>query len=203
MTLITWLGLFVWVGAIALLSIPFRVKASGYVHDQAGLGYRLELDWGLGLVAVGLANGHPLRLYLFGLKVGHLPQKTKTDKKKKERKKKRRNPLAIAGWGRQHHPQLLSILRRFLRACHLTGIVRGRIGLPDPADTAKLHILGAGAAILPKGFRWRVTCRYDEEVVDLASEIRARVIIGQFMLIALGLLLRSENRQMLRQLPQT
>lgn len=199
-------AIFIWVLCgvagllLALLVIPFRIALEGKANDQQGTDFRLVIDWAMGLVCFKAVKGHPLSIYLAGLRVWRVSPTP--GKKKKGSKKRRPNPRTLIRWAIHHFDRIRFILNRFLSASGLRGYLRGQIGLSDPADTAKIHMFSNIFNRQSKHFKVAIRCRYDEEIVDLKAGLQARLIVGYWGLIALELLFDKQNRIMLRSLPQ-
>jgi hypothetical protein len=226
-TLLIWIGIGIALAILALLVIPIRIDAGASVDDRNGLGYLLIADWALGLFSVRMDSGRAAGVYLAGWRVCHLPKKSETKKEvrkksgkkiavkrrgmppeypqKKDRKKsmrKKRSPKAWLTWIRNNYQRIGHVLRRFAGACFLQGYVTGKIGLPDPADTAHVGILAGLLQVQSSSFNLSLATAYDCETIHIAARVRSTLIIGYLGLVALGLLLDKRVRMMLRTRPQ-
>jgi len=113
---------------------------------------------------------------------------------------KRRRPWSFAGVVKDHFQTMTGIFDRMARAAFLKGHLTGRIGLPDPADTATFGWL-CRMVNLPSGrFRLALACDYNEEIIQAEAAARATLIFGYLGLVAGLLLLRSQTRMMLHSL---
>ena len=191
------IGLIILIGLAALLIVPWRIRLSGATDHQGGLSYAASLDWALGAVRVAGAAGQPWRLYIVGLPVAHFPGLSKAGKKKKERKS---SPLAFARIIKRYHRTMIGVLDRIAGAAFLRGHLLGRIGLPDPADTAQLALLCRWMELSSKHFNLKLDWVYDQEIVQIQADLSATVIIGYLLLTAGLLLLDRQTRMMLRSL---
>ena len=85
-----------------------------------------------------------------------------------------------------------------LSTLHLTGQVKGSLGLGDPADTAWLAVLLMQLESRFERFRWAVQIDYTDEVIDLNGRIQAWLVPGQLILVGLALFLRRDVRMALK-----
>jgi len=194
------IGLIICIGLAGLLIVPWRIRLSGAGDHQDGFSYAASLDWALGAMRVAGAAGQPWRLYIVGLPVVHFPRLSKAGKKKKKKKKRKSSPLAFARIIKRDHRTMIGVLARIAGAAFLRGHLLGRIGLPDPADTAQLALLCRWMELSSKHFNLKLDWVYDEEIVQIQADLSATVIIGYLLLTAGLLLLDRQTRMMLRSL---
>jgi hypothetical protein len=189
-----------------LLLLPLRVLVDGVADDRNGLGYNLIVDWGFGFVA---AKAQPLevpRLYLMGIPVGRVHLSAKAAQKKKPTNKlqnKRKSSMAWLSWGKNNLKGLSAILIRFMRAIYLQGHLVGHFGLSDPANTACLGLLWNSVKRPSKHMHIDLVCVYEREIIHIEARLQATLIIGYLLIVAVGLLLKKENRTILRSIFQT
>ncbi len=204
------LSVFVWAAMItgilllALLLIPIRIRLSGLVDDQKGFGYKVAIDWAFGFLKVYTADGQPISLLLLGFRIWHFSLKLgKKEKAKKKLKDKLYSARAVSRWIQKYFQRINIIIKRFARAIFLKGSITGRIGLSDPADTAKIAYFCDRLRIQEGPFQLAIACDYGHEMINMKARVQATLIIGYLGLVALRLILERETRIMLRSLPQT
>ena len=197
----TWFAAIIGGLALVLLIAPVRIRIEGAIDDHEGVGYELGFDWALGLLSAGKIAGDPWRLSVAGIRVMRLPAiKWKKQQKEKKHKKKKKPAGRIANLARNHFPAAKRILAVMARAAFLRGRLAGRIGLPDPADTVKIDLLGR---LLNRQSRWfdlSLACDYAEEIIRIDASVRATLILGYLGLAAGMLMLERQTRMMLRSL---
>ena len=187
--------------ALVLLIVPWRIRLRGWADHQKGFSYSASLDWGLGVLRVDGTAGRPWQLSVLRLTVVQFARFPKPKKKKKKKKaEKKSSPLALAGIIRSDRHIMIRILGRMTRAAFLKGHLRGRIGLPDPADTARMALLCRSMRLASQHFNLVLDWVYDDEVVDIHADLGATFVIGFLLLSAGGLLLDRQTRVMLRRL---
>lgn len=186
---------------LVLLLAPIRIRVGGQMDDHQGLGYALNLDWSFGLAGLDKAEDRPWQLSVMGLRVMRFSA-SKKEKKIKEKKtkaiKKRSWPIARAV--NEHFQTMVGILDRLTRAAFLKGRLTGRIGLSDPADTAKFGLLCRMVNRPSHRFTMALACDYDEEIIHVEVLAQATLIFGYLGLVAGMLLLQRQTRMMLRSL---
>ena len=188
---------------LALLLLPVRIRLSGLADDQEGLGYQLVIDWAFGFVTVHAVNGEPISLFFLGLRVWRFSSKAgEKEKAEKKPKEKKFSARGLFIWTKDNFQIINVILKRFARAIFLKGYLIGRIGLPDPADTAKIGLLCKLIKIPTERFRLAIACVYDNEIININASVQATLIIGYLGLVAIVLILQRQTRIMLRSLPQ-
>ena len=203
-TIITWLCIFLGSFLLLLLWVPFRINLSGQADDREGSSYKLEMDWAFGLITIRLVQGEPVTLFLFGCRIWRLSIKSlKKEMMKKAPKKKKTSIQDIALWIKRHFQQIAVILKRFARAVFLRGYFVGWIGLPDPADTARIGLLSQLMEISKERFKLTIICVYDQEIIKINGRAQITLIIGYLGLIALIQLLKKDTRLMIRGLART
>lgn len=213
------LSILLWILAVlgglllALLLLPFGLRAAGSVHQGRADG-RFAAGWAWGLISLRLARDG-LTLRLLGLRIHRLQlgggqrgrarqdeQKQKAEKDKQEKKEKKdKQDAGEQGGARgllRHRRTLLRMIGRLIRALHVRGRLRGTVGLDDPADTAYVALLLALLAGRTRGLALEVDCDYTDEQIELDGWIGMRIWIIELGLVALGLLLRKRNRRALR-----
>lgn len=196
MNLLSIIGLVIIIGLLVLLTVPWRIRLNGYADDQKGVAYVVSLDWGLGAIRVAKSMDRQWALFILGMPVAHFSGFPKSKREKKKKGKK--SPRALAGAIRRHRHTLIHILGRMTRAAFIRGHLIGRIGLPDPADTALIALFFRLARLPFERFKLSVNCIYDEEVVYIHAKLRATLIIGYLLLTAGMLFLERRTRMMLR-----
>jgi hypothetical protein len=195
MNLFTIIGIVILIGILILLTVPWRIRLNGWVDDQKGVAYSASLDWGLKVLQIAKTMGRALELSILGLPVARFSGFPKSKKKQKKEKKTSR---AIAGVINRHRQAIIQILVRMARAVFLKGHLVGRIGLPDPADTALIALFSHLVRQPSERFKMALTCVYDEEVVHIHANLHATLLIGYLLLTAGMLLLERPTRMMLR-----
>lgn len=199
MNLWTLLGLVIFAGALVLLVVPWRIRLNGWADHQKGFSYAASLDWALGVFRIAKAFGQPWRLYFLGLPVAKFTAFPKP-KKRKKKKEKKSSSLAFAGIVKRDHPTMIRTLGRLTRAAFLEGHLTGRIGFPDPADTAQIALFCRLARLPSQRFNLALDPVYDEEVIQIHADLGATLIFGYLLLCAGMLLLDRQTRMMLRSL---
>jgi hypothetical protein len=195
-SLLTWIGIVVGALLLLLLIVPFRMRLKGLVDDRVGLDYELAIDWVFGLITVIAVHGKPVTVFISGIRIWGFSMKSL--KKEKKARKKKFSAAGIFQWKTHHFQRAIMIIKRFARALFLKGYIKGRIGLPDPADTAQLGLLFSLLRISKDRFGLSINCVYDDEIINLNARVQATLIIGYLGLVALGLLLEKETRVMMR-----
>ncbi len=201
---LTYIGTIIGLLLLVLLVVPFRIRLTGQADDRKGLSYKLSLDWAFGVVEIIAVHGKPFGIFFFGFRIGSFSiESWKREKKEKEPKKKRFSVRILFQWIKEHFQQILMILKGFARAFFLKGYIEGWIGLPDPADTARIGLLCRQIRISKDRFKLTVGCVYDREIIKINARVQATLIIGYLGLVALRLILEKETRVMLRGLART
>ena len=198
MNLWTIIGLIIFAGALMLLIVPWRIRLNGRADHQKGFSYAASLDWAFGAIRVAKTVDQPWGLFILGLPVAHFSGFPKP--KKKAKKEKKSSPLAFAAIIKRDHQTMIRVLGRMTRAAFLKGHLGGRIGLPDPADTARIALLCRLAGLPSKRFNLALDWVYDGEVIHIHADVGATLIIGYLLLSAAILLLDGQTRVMLRSL---
>jgi hypothetical protein len=198
-SILTWIGIVFGSILLLLLIVPFRVRLNGLADDREGLNYELAMDWAFGLITVIAVHGRPVTISVSGIRIwGFSIKSLKKEAKEKQARKKGVSATGMFKWIKQHFQQVTMIIKRFARALFLKGYIVGRIGLPDPADTARLGLLFQLLRVSKDRFRLSINCVYDDETINLNARVQATLIIGYLGLVALGLLLEKETRVMIR-----
>lgn len=201
------LGILIWVSIVfgsiflLLLIIPFRVSISGCADDRKGLDYELALCWAFGFIRVIAVQGEPITIFILGLRIWRLS--IESWKKQKKTKKKKESARAIVPWIKRHYQQIAKIIKQFIRAVFLKGHIVGWIGLPDPADTARIGLLCQPLHISKDRFKLSINCVYDQEIFKIDARVQITLIIGYLGLTALSQILKKDTRVMIRGLAQT
>jgi hypothetical protein len=204
LTASTWIAIVISLVLLALLLLPIRILLSGLADDQKGLGYQLVIDWAFGIFTIQAVNGKPISLFFLGLRMWpFLSRAGKKEKVKKKAKKKKYSARALFGWTTNNLQRINVILKRFACAIFLKGYLIGRIGLPDPADTANIALLCKLIKIPTERFKLAIACVYDDEILNIKASVQATLIISYLGLAAVELILERETRIMLRSLLQT
>jgi hypothetical protein len=200
-------SVFLWIGAIAgglvlvVLITPLRIRINGRIDDRQGVGYDLDVDWAVGVLSIDKRFGNPWQLYVLGRRAMRFSGTGKRGgKKEKKRKKKRISPRSFAGPVKNHFQAFIRILEELARAAFLRGGLRGRIGLADPADTAKIGLIGHLANLRFRRFILLLACDYEEEVIEIEAAAQATLILGYLGLVAGRLMLQRQTRMALRSL---
>jgi hypothetical protein len=203
-TLLTWISMVIGSLLLLLLMLPFRISLHGQADDRKGLSYEIALDWAFGVIAFIVVHGQPARLFFFGFKIWSFSiEWGKKEKAKKKSERKRFSAQTLFQWTKEHFQQIAMILKRFARAVFLKGYIEGWIGLPDPADTARIDLLCQQLRISKDRFKLAVYCVYDREIIKINAKVQATLIMGYLGLVAIGLLLEKKTRVMIRGLAQT
>jgi hypothetical protein len=203
-TIFSWIGMVIVLLISILLIVPVRFFVAGFVDDREGLDYRIIADWAFGLVSFRAVSGRPAALYITGLHVCQISLiYGKKRQKQKKPGKKKSSPLKWFRWARRNLPPLNRILSSFARAALLKGFISAKIGLPDPADTAIVGIIGGPMQIETRHFYMSLTTVYDYEIVQIRSQAQSALIVGWFGLVMIGLLLEGQVRKMHRNIKQT
>ncbi len=190
------IGLIFLIGILILLTVPWRIRLNGWADPEKGLSYWVSLDWALGAVRVSKAYGRPWRLHILGLPVAHFAHFPVPKGKRKKKKEKKSSPLAFAGIIKRNHHTMIRILGRMARAAFLEGHVKGRIGLPDPADTAQIAMLLRLARLPSRRFNLYLDWVYVEAMVQIHANISATLIFG-YLLLSVGMLLFDRQTRMM------
>jgi hypothetical protein len=194
------------IGGLLLLVflMPIGLRARGMFAPWRATG-RVDLNWAWGLLGVRLSRekGTQLRLlgfYLPGFRVSEEKKAERKEKKAKKRAEKKEEKKA-AGKKRKRGARWAWRNRRLFircaRALHLRGMLRGTIGVGDPADTAELRLLLDPALERLPGFDARLAWDYLDEVLDLEGALRARIWPVELACILLLTLTRGESRRAL------
>lgn len=204
LTAFVWTAIVIGLLLLAVLLIPIRIRLSGLVDDQRGFGYQVVIDWAFGFLMVYAVDGQPISLFFLGLRVWRFSLKPrKKEKAEKKLKDKLYSAKAVSGWIQKYFQRINLIVKRFARAIFLKGYISGRVGLPDPADTAKIAFFCDRLRIQEGRFQLAIACVYGHEMINMKACAQATLIIGYLGLVALRLILERETRIMLRSLPQT
>lgn len=199
-----WTAIIIGLLLLALLLIPVRIRLRGLADDQKGFGYQAVIDWAFGLIMVYALDGQPVSLFFLGLRVWRFSFKPwKKGKAEKKLKDKLYSARAVSRWIQKYFRRINLIIKRFARAIFLKGYITGRIGLTDPADTAKIAFFCDRLQIREGRFQLAIACDYGHEMINMKACVQATLIIGYLGLVALRLILERETRIMLRGLPQT
>jgi hypothetical protein len=203
-TILSWIGVAIVLLITIVLIVPVRFFVSGSVDDREGLDYRLIADWAFGLVSFRAVSERPAALYITGLHVCQISLSYgKKKQKQKKSGKKKSSPLKWFRWARRNLPPLNRILSSFARAVLLKGFISATLGLPDPADTAIVGIIGGPIQIKTRHFYMSLTTVYEYEIIQIRSQVQSALIVGLFGLVVIGLLLEGQVRKMLRNIKQT
>jgi hypothetical protein len=201
LTFFSWIGMILGSLVLVLLVIPLRIRINGRVGDQAGFGYEWGGDWALGMIGVEKIAGHPVRLSVLGLRVLHFSGSRREKKKKAETNKQRKRwPGAMAGTLKNNFQAVIHVLDQMAGAAFLQGRLIGRIGLPDPADTANVALICRMINRRSGRFALSLACEYDEPVIRIEASVKATLIVGYLAVVACRLMLLSQTRVMLRSL---
>jgi hypothetical protein len=120
-------------------------------------------------------------------------KKLKSVKKEKRKKKKKKDRKKIAS----NPVYAMSLLKKIVKSLSLRGSVRGVIGLDNPADTGMLFgLLGVCSTVLP--IPVSITPNFERETVEIDGNLKLRIILGELLVIAVGLLFTKEGRVILK-----
>lgn len=203
--IILWVFVALVVLVALLVLMPLHFRARGYADDDEGVDWGVRAAWAFGVVSLQ-AETAGIRLKLMGVTVhkeawgaSKDKREDKTEKKEKKKKKKKDSKKSRGlGWAKKNRSLLWSIVQRFVGALHLSGHIRGDVGLDRPDETAQLHqFLVALSAILPRDFL-QVNVNWVEPQVSLDGALRSWVWPIQVLGIALGLFLNTRTRRALR-----
>ena len=201
LSILTWICIVLGSIIFLLLVLPFQVILNGMVDDREGFNYKLMLSWAFGFITVIAVNGKPITIFLFGFKIFSLS--LDSWQRQKEPKKKRTSARRVFPWIKKHYQQIAMIVKQFFRAIFLKGTIVGWIGLPDPADTARIGLLSQLMEISKERFKLTIICVYDQEIIKINGRAQITLIIGYLGLIALIQLLKKDTRLMIRGLART
>ncbi len=195
---------FAWIGAIAgalvlvVLIAPVGIRVKGRIEDRQGLGYNLDVDWAGGVLAIDKRFGNPWQVYILGLRVMRFSGTRRQDgKKEKKRKKERLFLRSFSDLVKNHFQGFVRILEDMAKAVFLRGGLKGRIGLADPADTAKIGLIGNLANRRLRRFTLLLACDYEEQVIEIEAAVQAALIFGYLGLVAGKLMLQRQTRMAL------
>ncbi len=193
---------------LLLVLVPFRLRASGSVHDAAPDGLA-RVDWGLGLLAAEIDPSRRVTLRVaeipvvrFALRTAREPGKDRS--RRRPRKARREGKERAKAGALQRLRAALAereafrrIAARLARALHLRLRASGRVGIGDPADTVALGALLAALGALP-GVELAIGLDWVEETLEVDLELAARIWIAELLAIAAPLLLVRSHRRALR-----
>lgn len=201
------LSIFAWISAIMggtglmLFAVPLKIRINGQIADRAGFSYELRLVWAWGLIGVEKFAGRCMQISIGGLRMRCISgRRGQRKKKKKKPGKRKKSSWRIADVLKNHLHTLMYILDQMAAAAFLQGRVAGRIGLPDPADTAKIAMLGRMVNLHTRRFNLTVVCDYGEEIIRIDAAAEATLIFAYLAPAACRLMLRRQTRVMLRSL---
>jgi hypothetical protein len=198
-------ALLFWIAAIALgltivvLIVPLGVRVSGRIDLPQTGDYLLVVDWAGGLIGVRKTASALWQIRVLGWPLIHFSGAS-LKKKKKSKPRRKRSPRALIGAAGRQFSTLFSAFKRLILSLFPRGHVHSRIGLSDPADTVMLDLL---TRLMPKvkgRFEVVIVPVYDDEVFEGEVDGRVTVVLGYVLLTATVLLLKKENRMMLRRL---
>lgn len=201
---------FLWVSIVlvfclfALLVLPVTLVARGSADDREGFGYDLAVTWGFGIFSLRAGYGRPAGVYLWDLRLRRLEGPWGGRKKAaRGAGKKKRPPSSRIRWVRDNMGLFMDLIGKGIRVCFVRGSLTGRIGLHDPADTARIGLFCDLLQRIPmKHFTLSVSRVYDDERVNVRGQVQATLIMGYLGLVAIGLLFQKEFRAMIRSLPR-
>ena len=196
-TVFIWLGIIIGGSLLILLLFPFQIKLQAWadVPDQAA--FNIVTTWGWGLIGIKKQAGRPLCLRLLGFPAWKISFSGGKKKNKTKSKPNKKSPIAKAAVVRNHFDTMMTVMGRLVKATFPTGYITARVGLSDPADTAVIAFLSHYIKPSWKYFQIDLTPSYEEEVVRIATEVQATVVIGYIVLTSLLLLLKKQTRMML------
>lgn len=198
-------SLIFWLVAIAgglmtiLMIIPLRARVSGRIDLPDTGDYLLWADWAGGVISVRKTAKALWQIRLFGWPLIHF-YGSSIWKKKKSKPRKRRSPRALIGAAGGHFSPMFNAFKRLILSLFPQGHVYGRIGLSDPADTVMLDVLTRLILKTENRFQVVIVPVYDDEVFEGEVDARITVVLAYVLLMAAVLLLKKENRMMLRRL---
>lgn len=222
LSILAWLGAVLGAILLALLALPFHVRARGELSEER-MAARLDGSWGWGLLGLRWRPGRSdPRLYLLGLRIYRIDveqlrrdedrRRARREKKERRRqdrraskhkKRARRARDRARGRGQRglrwfvsHRRTIYDVIARLLRTLRFRLHLRGTLGLDDPADTAQLFAVLQLMSRLP--VELDIQANYLEEQIDLEGDSSARVWLGLVLLVALSLLLRRDVWRLLR-----
>ena len=185
---------------LVVLIMPLSFRSQGSLTGFEASGW-IHVGWAFGALQVRAQPDKGVRLYVLGVPVHRFDvrNRAKTQKSATKKKKKSKPKTATQVRSLWHERSTLSwAAKRMLSTLHLTGQLRGRLGLGDPADTAWLAVLFMQFESRFQRFRWAVQLDYTDEVIDLNGRIGAWLVPGQFLLVGLALFLRRDVRMALK-----
>lgn len=189
---------------LLVVLLPFRARAGGAVHDGEPSG-AARVDWGFGLLGVGIDTERRVRLWLAWLPVARFAMRRRKEKPERppekpkpgKEKKARAGALDRLRAGLAERAAFQRMAARLVRAVHLRLRGSGRIGTGDPADAAALFALLQALQALP-GVELELELDWVEEALELELEVGARIWIAELLAVAALLLLERPNRRALR-----
>lgn len=191
--------------ALLVVLLPFRVVASGAVHDGEPAGVA-RIDWGLWLLALEVDSSRRARVRLLELPVARFtlrPSRESKGRPERSPREPKREGKPRAGalkrlrgaFAEREHLQRM--VARLAGALHLRLRGSGRLGIGNPADTVALSALLAAIGALP-GVKLAVGLEWVDEAFELELELAARIWIAELLGVAALLLLARSNRRALR-----
>jgi hypothetical protein len=190
---------------LLVLLVPFRVGASGAVHDGEPAG-SVHFDWGLGLLAMALDSSRRATVWVLWIPVASFLLRPAGERRKerpprKAKPKREGRPKAGSlrrlrgGFAEREAFQRIAL--RLARALHLRLRAAGRIGIGDPADTVALSALLVALGRAP-GVELAIALDWVDEALELELELAARLWIAELLAVAVLLLLERANWRALR-----
>jgi hypothetical protein len=198
-------ALLFWMAAIAaglmivFLIVPVRVRVSGWIDLPERGDYLLWADWAGGVIGVRKTARALWQIRLLGWPLINFSGAS-MGKKQKSKPRKKRSRRKLIGAAGSHLSTIFNAFKRLILSLFPQGHVHGRIGFSDPADTVMLDVL---THLMPEtGNRIRVVIVpvYDDEVFEGEVDARVTVVLAYVLLMVAVLLLKKENRMMLRRL---
>lgn len=211
--ILTWVGLVLLVLLALVLLMPIRYRAEGVASDEE-LSWALRFGWAFGVLSLRFGpEGTTIRLVGLPIRrkqtrdepaeddakaAARRARRSEKRREKKERARQRPKRRRGIAWFVANRRLLLAVLRRYLRALHLRGEIRGVVGLSDPDETASLQrFLVAADHVLPAGVM-QIEVDWVEEVVDLRGRAGGWVWPLQVVAITLALFVNRSAWRALR-----
>lgn len=199
-------------GLVALvLVMPLSARAEAELDGDEGAGWRARIAWAFGVVSLHL-DKHGTIVRVFGLRVartrwvGETPAEREAKRtravKKAAKHEAKKDTKEDSGrglfWFLASRRGLVAIVRRYLRALHLSGRVEGVIGLAQPDQTALLHqVLLLVERNVPTGLV-AIDVDWVDELVELEGHVSGWVWLLEIVGITLWFFLHPKWRRVWR-----
>lgn len=189
MSIIMWAGVTITVLLLAVLLVPISFHGQGCLSDKKT--FQGEIAWAGGLASISMfmAEGGNVFSMRLGLWKKRLDKKSAAGQKEKVRETKNINRPGflelIPFFKKQFLREILTFLGRAFRSLNLRLCVEGEYGTGDPALTGYLSAL---IGLMDSSrYKLRLNPNFQELVLNMRGEMRARLIPAVLIVHALGL----------------